>query len=519
MPLNTGQIVNERYRIARLLGQGGMGAVYRAWDLTLNIPVALKELLPDPSLSPYELAELREQFRQEARILAGLTHPNLPRVTDFFEWSGNVYLIMDFVEGESLAALIERHGRLSEEQVVRWATQLLDAIAACHARNILHRDIKPQNIIIRSDGQAVLVDFGLVKLWDPKKPQTQRIIRGMGTREYASPEQFGMRGAHTEPRSDIYSLGATLYHALVGREPPSALERMAGHNRLVPPREMGVQVQPRVQATIMQALALSPEERFPTVSGMTTALCPPAEMPYSSVREQPHPAPTPSPTPLPTARVPEQPRTPPVRSSRWPLELGTAMAVAPVGTLILHGILFGDRSPADQYIGLAIGSLVLGALGWFIGDTIFQALTMPDLPTTDRTERMPGNRPTQRLVMSTRKLMRNLSAGQQAGLLALLVVIAAAGAWFLGPVIADIPFLWDYLPSYAIAAPLVYAATGRRSLLAGLAHLLVAVVGGVLLKASVGTTTEFVDLLLASVVSAAAIAGLAFLSAKTVLRR
>ncbi|HOS80810.1 MAG TPA: serine/threonine protein kinase, partial [Anaerolineae bacterium] len=93
MQLSTGQIVNNRYRIARLLGQGGMGAVYRAWDLTLNIPVALKEMLPDPSLSPQELAQLRQQFQQEALALAGLMHPNLPRVTDFFEWEGRDYLV------------------------------------------------------------------------------------------------------------------------------------------------------------------------------------------------------------------------------------------------------------------------------------------------------------------------------------------------------------------------------------------------------------------------------------------
>ncbi|MBN1179957.1 MAG: protein kinase, partial [Anaerolineae bacterium] len=102
MPLNQGQVIQNRYRIARLLRQGGMGSVYRAWDLTLNIPVALKEMLPEPGLQSQKLAAMRDQFQREAQVLAGLHHPNLPRVTDFFQWEGNAYLVMDFVEGESL---------------------------------------------------------------------------------------------------------------------------------------------------------------------------------------------------------------------------------------------------------------------------------------------------------------------------------------------------------------------------------------------------------------------------------
>ncbi|MGC9358253.1 MAG: serine/threonine-protein kinase, partial [Anaerolineae bacterium] len=132
MPLTTGQMLQHRYRIVSLLGQGGMGAVYRAWDTRLNIPMALKEMIPQPGLDAQTLAELREQFRQEATILARLQHPNLVNVTDFFEEEGNAYLVMNFVEGESLAQRIAREGALPEERVRHWATQLLNALAYCH---------------------------------------------------------------------------------------------------------------------------------------------------------------------------------------------------------------------------------------------------------------------------------------------------------------------------------------------------------------------------------------------------
>jgi serine/threonine protein kinase len=155
-----------------------MGAVYRAWDTRLKIPVALKEMTPQPGLDQATLAQLRQQFEQEAATLARLNHPHLVRVIDFFEERGNTYLVMDFVEGESLDDRIEREQALPESQVLAWANQLLDALAYCHSQGVIHRDIKPPNVIIRPDGRAVLVDFGLVKLWDPSDPHTRTAMRG-----------------------------------------------------------------------------------------------------------------------------------------------------------------------------------------------------------------------------------------------------------------------------------------------------------------------------------------------------
>jgi predicted Ser/Thr protein kinase len=274
MPLDTGEIVGDRYRVVRLLGQGGMGAVYRAWDTRLNRPVALKEMTPQTGIGADMLADLRQQFEQEAQILGTLTHPSLVRVTDYFSWRSNVYLVMDFVEGKSLADLIFQEGAQSEAQVILWAGQLLDALAYCHERGVLHRDVKPQNIIITPEGRALLVDFGLVKLWDPQDPETKTVMRGAGTPEYAPPEQYDMGARHTDPRSDIYSLGATLYQALTGQAPPTATQRMASPSSFMPPRHINVAVSPTVERVILKALEIAMDNRFQSADEMAQALKP-----------------------------------------------------------------------------------------------------------------------------------------------------------------------------------------------------------------------------------------------------
>jgi len=270
--LTPGSVLQNRYRIVSLLGQGGMGAVYRAWDMRLSVPVALKEMIPQPGLDVQTLAKLRQQFQQEATVLARLNHPHLVRVTDFFEELGNAYLVMDFVEGESLAERITQRGSLPETQVLAWAEQLLSAVAYCHSQGIIHRDIKPQNVVIRPDGQAVLVDFGLVKLWDPGDPRTKTVMRGLGTPEYAPPEQYEADTEHTDPRSDIYSVGATLYHALVGQAPLTATLRMATPERFMPVRNLNPQISPATEVIVMQALELARSKRWQSAEEMASAL-------------------------------------------------------------------------------------------------------------------------------------------------------------------------------------------------------------------------------------------------------
>jgi formylglycine-generating enzyme required for sulfatase activity len=270
--LATGTILQGRYRVASPLGQGGMAAVYRVWDMRLNAPLALKEMTPQPGLDAATLTQLRRQFEQEASVLANLSHPFLVDVTDFFEESGNDYLVMKFVEGESLDECIGREGALPEDRVLAWADQLLDALEYCHGQGIIHRDIKPQNVIIRADGRAVLVDFGLVKLWDPDDPRTRTAMRGMGTPEYAPPEQYSTQAGHTDPRSDIYGLGATLYHALTGQAPVEAVDRTAGLSLLAEVRDLNPRVSAQTSAAVAWAMELQVPSRFQSAAEMRAAL-------------------------------------------------------------------------------------------------------------------------------------------------------------------------------------------------------------------------------------------------------
>ena len=268
----VGTVLQSRYRLDSFLSQGGMGNVYQARDVRLKIPVAIKEMVPQSGLDPHTLTQLSQQFEQEALVLARLNHPHLVRVTDFFEESGSVYLVMDYVEGESLADKIHRQGALPEAQVLAWIRQLLNALAYCHSQGIIHRDIKPRNVVIRSDGLAILVDFGLVKLWNPQDPHTKALLRGRGTPEYTPLEQYDGSTEHTDQRSDIYSLGATLYHALTGHPPKIAPTRAVQPGSLIPIRVLNSAVHDQTAEIITRALALQPTARFQSAQEMAAAL-------------------------------------------------------------------------------------------------------------------------------------------------------------------------------------------------------------------------------------------------------
>ncbi len=268
MPLPTGHIVADRYRIVRLVGQGGFGAVYRAWDLRLNTPCALKESL---IFSP----EAVSRFQREASLLATLRYPNLPRVIDYFDLpERGEYLVMDFVEGEDLETMLQRLGPLAYDQIQPWIDQVCEAVIYLHTqpKPIIHRDIKPANIKITPDGSAMLVDFGTAKMYDPHSMVTPVSVRSF-TPSFSPIEQFG--SGPTDARSDIYALGATLYLLLTGKDSPTSTERMAG--KVLPtPCSINPDIPRWVEAAILKAMQLLPEHRYQTVKDFQADLIRPA---------------------------------------------------------------------------------------------------------------------------------------------------------------------------------------------------------------------------------------------------
>ena len=266
MPLSPKQLLNNRYRVIGLLGQGGFGAVYRVWDTNLERTLSLKENL---DTSP----EAQRQFKREAQILFDLTHASLPKVIDyFFLPKQGQYLVMEYIEGEDLHTIMKHSmGMLPEAMILPWIGQICDALAYLHAQTppVIHRDIKPSNIRITSTGRAMLVDFGLAKIYDPSS-STSRGARAV-TLGYSPPEQYGL--GKTDAVSDIYSLGAMLYHALTGITPPSSVDIISG---ITPPLRLACEVNPAVSsavsAAIEKAMALNRSQRWQTVLDFKAAL-------------------------------------------------------------------------------------------------------------------------------------------------------------------------------------------------------------------------------------------------------
>jgi len=277
--LDAQTMLKERYKVAGPIGQGGMGAVYRAEDTLLEGRIcAIKEIAPDPDLDTETLGQMQDQFRQEASVLARLDHPNLPKVSDYFTQNHREYLVMDFVPGHDLReivdqALKEKHF-LDEAQVIDWAKQLCDALGYLHNQQppILHRDIKPSNIKLTPSGLLKLVDFGLVKLLTSDEARTVTVVQGQGTAAYTPLEQYGGDDVHTDTRSDIYAVGATLYHLLTNRSPLTARERFLRPTALVPPRNINPHVSPSVEKAILQALELHPDDRPASIIALQTTL-------------------------------------------------------------------------------------------------------------------------------------------------------------------------------------------------------------------------------------------------------
>lgn len=264
--LPTRTVLQDRYEILSLQAMGGMGAVYQARDLRFSAvtkTVAVKEMNNLTSDSRLKRISV-QNFEREANILASLSHPAIPKIFDFFSEGNRSYLIMEFIEGQSLEDVIEaRRKPFSQEEAVGWGLKICDVLAYLHSHKppVVFRDIKPANLMIMPDDRIMVIDFGIAKVFDHGQRGTM-----IGTEGYSPPEQY--RGI-AEPRGDLYALGATLHHMLSGRDP--RLEPpFTFHER--PIRLFNPDIEPELDAAITKALAYDMEDRFKSANEMAQAL-------------------------------------------------------------------------------------------------------------------------------------------------------------------------------------------------------------------------------------------------------
>lgn len=261
--------LDDRYVIESLIGQGGMGAVYRALDTRFTGRICAIKEMSVLSLLPEERPYAVRSFQQEAELLATLKHPNLPQVHDFFSdnTNGRHYLVMDYVEGADLEDMLYQNGHpFSEAQVRGWAEQLCDVLTYLHSQSppVIFRDLKPDNIMLDKHGQLKLIDFGIARFFQPSKSKD---TQAMGTPGYVPPEQYGK--GQTDPRSDVYSLGVTLWRLLTVQDPTDDPYQLPGV------RTYNQNVSPELESTIIKAMELKPEARFQSTQDLKNALTSP----------------------------------------------------------------------------------------------------------------------------------------------------------------------------------------------------------------------------------------------------
>lgn len=256
-------MLNDRYEVLETVGKGGMGCVYRALDHREDRVVALKAVTPPPE----ELEQVHRAFDNEVRLLAGLEHPNLPRVYTSFVHEDGFYMVMEFIEGRTLREIVKlAPRRLALKRVQVWAAQILDCLACLHGHEppVIMRDLTPNNVMLTTDFTVKLIDFGIARTAEPGA-RTMTALKGFGTPGFAPPEQFEPRAGSTDTRSDIYSLGATLYYALTGTAPESSIDRLSSHRAPADPVAQNPTVTRDVARCLEQMMDLNPRRR-PTLS-------------------------------------------------------------------------------------------------------------------------------------------------------------------------------------------------------------------------------------------------------------
>ena len=280
--LRAGTVLNDRYIVGRVLGQGGFGITYLALDTQLNAKVAIKEFMPNDiatrigttvsvamDTKSEEFAYGAKRFQEEARTLAKfIGNPNIAAVTSYFDENDTSYFVMDYIEGISFKTYIANHGgKISVEETLNVMIPVLRALTAVHAEGFIHRDVTPDNIYITKDGMVKLLDFGSARYSIGDKSKSLDVILKVG---YAPKEQY-IRRSRQGPFTDVYSCAACFYAAITGFLPPESLERM-DHDELVPISQCGIEIPEYLDNAILKGLAVQPEDRFQSAAEFLDAI-------------------------------------------------------------------------------------------------------------------------------------------------------------------------------------------------------------------------------------------------------
>lgn len=381
----TGQLPHEtvlqdRYVITARLGEGGMGAVYRASDRRLStVTWALKEMSQSAITGPLERQQAREAFRHEAEMLAGLNHPNLPRVTDHFEQDGKAYLVMEYVPGETLLSVLMREGLPQPPaRVFAWLRQLCDVLEYLHAQQppIIFRDLKPANIMLTPSGQIKLIDFGIARLF---KPGQAHDTQAFGTMGYSAPEQYGR--VQTDGRSDVYALGVLAHQLLTGHDPTLTPFRLPAARSLNPTLPLPL------SDALARATDSDPDRRFASIGAFREALLGAASAPQAQALAPELSLSRPASEPYIQAgtRPLGQPQAQAISTglangSRW-VGIVSASLMGLAALMVGGASLAGSAGGALAGFGyiLAFGPLISGPVGLILG---ILALVQPNTAST-----------------------------------------------------------------------------------------------------------------------------------------
>ncbi|MBR1693255.1 MAG: serine/threonine protein kinase [Lachnospiraceae bacterium] len=387
LTLPKGSVLCGKYEIRDVLGEGGFGITYTAVDKQANRVVAIKEYLPQAlatregrfqilSYSKERQTDFeygKESFIEEAKTLAEfIGNPGIVRVHSYFEENGTAYFVMDYLEGQTLQKYLQSHGGKLECGAA-WALlkPVADALSAVHAKGIIHRDVKPDNIFITKDGNVKLIDFGAARYSLGNKTQSLDIVLTHG---FAPTEQY-MRHARQGPYTDIYAFAATYYYVVTGKIPPDSVERMDGEDSLIPPRNLGIHLPPGKEEVLLKALSVRTADRYQSMAEFSKAFG------YQTQPKPPQPQPEPQPRPQPQPPEPkldEQTRKKlNMRIKDLKFWSGAGVVYCAVFTLIAIGVIGSDISYIfdffDDFYHFVLGCLCPLSYG-ILGGAILREL-------------------------------------------------------------------------------------------------------------------------------------------------